>query len=57
VLGWALVALGVVIGVLNDVARIGPRVAPGGHNEMYLLLAVGVAGLGGWWLGIFDRPT
>jgi len=57
VLGWGLVALGIVIGVLNDVARIGPKVVPGGHNELYLLLAVGVAGYGGWWLGIFDRPT
>lgn len=57
VTGWVLVGLGILIAVLNDVARIGPRVVPGGHSELYLLLAVAVAASGGWWLGIFDRPS
>lgn len=57
VVGGALVFLGVVIAVLNDVARLGPRVVPGGHSELYLLLGVAVAGYGGWWFGIFDRPS
>jgi len=51
------VAAGIVIAVLNDVARFGPRVVPGGHSELYLLLGVTMAGYGGWWLGIFDRPA
>jgi len=51
------VASGVVIAVLNDVTRLGPRLVPGGHSELYLLLAMAVAGYGGWWLGIFDRPS
>lgn len=57
VLGWVLVALGVGVAVLNDVARLGPKVIPFGHSELYLLLGVVVAASGGWWLGIFDRPT
>jgi len=55
--GWGLVASGVVIAVLNDLTRLGPRLVPGGHSELYLLLAIAVAGYGGWWLGIFDRPS
>lgn len=58
VLGWALVALGIVLGVVNDFIRFGgPNLLPGGHSELYLFLAVGVAAYGGWWLGIFDRPA
>lgn len=57
VLGWSLVALGIVLGVVNDLTRFGPNLLPGGHSELYLVLAVSVAAFGGWWLGIFDRPA
>lgn len=59
VLGWALVGLGVGIAVLNDVqwASATLTLLPGGHSELYLMLAVGVAGYGAWWLGLFDRPS
>jgi len=57
VLGWALVVVGIVLGVANDFARFGPNLLPGGHSELYLVLAVGLAAYGGWWLGIFDRPS
>jgi len=52
-----LVAVGIVLGVANDFARFGPNLLPGGHSELYLVLAVGLAAYGGWWLGIFDRPS
>lgn len=59
VVGWALVALGVAIAVLNDVQWASSRlsVLPGGHSELYLMVAVAVAAFGAWWLGLFDRPT
>lgn len=59
VLGWALVAVGALIVVLNDVQWIGdgPTLLPGGHSEAYLLLGVAVAAYGAWWLGLFDRPS
>lgn len=59
VLGWSLVALGIVIAVLNDVQWASSRLTllPGGHSELYLMLALAVAAFGAWWLGLFDRPT
>jgi len=30
---------------------------PGGHSELYLVLALLVAGGGTWFLGLFDRST
>lgn len=58
-LGWALVGLGVCIAVLNDVQWASARrtLLPGGHSELYLMLAFAVAGFGTWWLGLFDRPS
>ena len=57
VLGWGLVLVGVVLALVNDYAWFGSAVLPGGHSELYLLLAVAIAGYGTWWLGIFDRPS
>lgn len=57
VAGWSLVAVGVVVAVLNDVAFFGPEPLPGGHSELYLVLGVAIAAYGTWWLGLFDRPT
>lgn len=56
--GWLIVALGVVIAVLNDAAPfVDMTLVPGGHNELYLLLAVAIAAGGAWLLGSFDAPT
>lgn len=57
VAGWLLVVLAIALAVLNDAAWLGVNVMPGGHNELYLFVAFGIAAVGGWWLGIFDRPT
>lgn len=57
VLGWSLIVGGVVVAVLNDYAWFGSPVLPGGHSELYLLVAVAIAGYGTWWLGLFDRPS
>lgn len=59
IVGWALVVLGVAVAVVNDIQWASTRVAvlPGGHSELYLLLAVGVAAYGAVWLGVFDRQT
>lgn len=54
-LGWGIVLLGITIAVVNDLTYFDIRVMPGGHNELYLLLALLVAGGGTWFLGLFDR--
>ena len=56
-LGWAIVLLGIAIAVVNDLAVFDIRVMPGGHSELYLVLALLVAGGGTWFLGLFDRST
>lgn len=55
-LGWLQVAAGVALIILNYAQDFGPRLLPGGHNELYFLLGVATAGGGTWWLGVFDRP-
>lgn len=57
--GWAAVALGVIIVVVNDIELVAKDVSitPGGHSELYLLLGVAVAVVGAWFLGAFDRGT
>lgn len=59
IVGWAVVGLGIAIAVLNDMQRFSTRITllPGGHSELYLMLAVLVAAFGAWWLGLFDRPS
>lgn len=54
--GWLQVGTGVVFVLLNYAQDFGPRLLPGGHNELYFLLGLAVAGSGSWWLGVFDRP-
>lgn len=54
-LGWTIVLLGIAIAVFNDLEFFDIRVMPGGHNELYLILAFMVAGGGTWFLGLFDR--
>jgi len=54
--GWTLIAIGVAIAVLNDLAYVDIELLPGGHSELYLFLGLLVAGFGSWWTGLFDRP-
>jgi hypothetical protein len=58
-LGWAVLAAGVAVGALNDAMLIGEdlMLLPGGHSELYLLLAIAVALYGTRFLGLFDRGT
>lgn len=57
--GWLGVAAGVLIALVNDAQFFAEdlRLLPGGHQELYLLLAIGVAGASTWFLGLFDRGT
>ena len=57
VTGWILVVLGIALAVVNDAAWLGVNLMPGGHNELYLFVAAGIAAFGGWWLGVFDAPS
>ena len=53
-LGWLLVAFGVLIVIVNDLAFVDINIMPGGHNELYLLLGVAVGGGGSYFLGAFS---
>jgi hypothetical protein len=53
-------AFGISLLIVNDVMMLQPelpRLLPGGHNELYLLAAVMIAGYSTWFFGWFDRPT
>jgi hypothetical protein len=43
--------------VTNDVMLFGASTTllPGGHNELYLVLGITVAGSSLWWFGWMDR--
>jgi hypothetical protein len=55
--GSAVLALGLAVILLNDLKLLGaPRtVLPGGHNELYFMLGLIIAGYSTWWFGWFDR--
>ena len=55
--GWLIVFLGVAVVVVNDLSYLDVKLMPGGHNELYLFLGIGVAAGGSWFLGLFDRPV
>lgn len=57
--GWLAVVLGVALAVLDDAMVPGEDLTllPGGHSELYLLLAVGILAGSTWSLGMFDRET
>lgn len=58
IVGWLGVAVGVIIAALNDGMYITEiRLLPFGHSELYLMLAVVVAGWSARFLGLFDRGT
>lgn len=56
-IGLALLLSGVVVLVLNDLMLLQPSLLllPGGHSELYLLVAVAIAGYSTWFFGWFDR--
>ncbi len=51
-----IVALGVGTAIINDLAFVEVDIIPGGHSELYLILALVIAGGGSWFLGLFDPP-
>lgn len=57
VVGVLAVVLGAGIAVTNDVMLFGASTTllPGGHNELYLVLGITVAGSSLWWFGWMDR--
>ena len=60
VAGWLGVAVGVAVAVANDAMLFGEdvRLLPFGHQELYLVVALMIAGSSTWFLGVFDRePT
>lgn len=59
VAGWSGVIAGILIAALNDgmLMTEGLTLLPFGHSELYLILAVFVAGASSWFLGLFDRGT
>ena len=56
VVGALFVVAGLAIFVINDLAWFDINLIPGGHNELYAVLAFVVAGASTWWFGWFDRP-
>lgn len=50
-------SLGAALLVLNDLMMLQPSLLllPGGHNELYLIAAVLIAGYSTWFFGWFDR--
>lgn len=47
---------GVAVIIANDAMFfVEGTLLPGGHNELYLLLGLAVAGAFTWFLGFFDR--
>lgn len=59
VVGAVTVLLGVGVAVANDAMLLGApaTMLPGGHNELYLLLGVVIAGSSLWWFGWMDREA
>ena len=51
--------LGVLIAIANDTMLIADDLTllPFGHQELYLIVGVLVAGGSTWFLGLFDRGT
>lgn len=52
VVGVLTILLGLAVFVLNDL----DGKLPGGHSELYAVLAIGIAASSLWWFGAFDRP-
>jgi len=57
--GWLGVLAGALIAIANDAMLFSESLTllPGGHQELYLMLGLAVAGSSTWFLGLFDRGT
>ena len=58
VVGIVLLAAGVAVAAVNDAMLLGgvpTWLLPGGHNEGYLVLGLGLAAWSTWWFGWYDR--
>lgn len=55
VVGALMIVLGLALFVLNDLVWFDIHVMPGGHNELYAFVAIGIAASSLWWFGAFDR--
>lgn len=55
-IGALLLLAGAAIFIINDLAWFDINWIPGGHSELYAMLAFVVAGTSTWWFGWFDRP-
>lgn len=56
VAGGLIIAIGLGIFVVNDLAWFDINLIPGGHNELWAILGILTAGSSTWWFGWFDRP-
>ena len=57
-IGAALLVVSVLVVLLNEAMLGGvEHLLPGGHNPLYLIGGVLVAGYSTWWFGWFDRET
>lgn len=58
VIGTALLVGALVVVVLNEsMLAGGQHLLPGGHNPLYLIGGIVLAGYSTWWFGWFDRET
>lgn len=55
--GLGMLVSGILIAVVNDLAYLNIEVMPGGHNELYLMLGVLVAGTGAYLAGFFSPDS
>jgi hypothetical protein len=55
-IGALMLLAGAAIFIINDLAWFDINWIPGGHSELYAMLAFAVAGTSTWWFGWFDRP-
>lgn len=55
VVGALLIVLGLGLFVINDLALFDINLIPGGHNELWAMVAIITAATSTWWFGWFDR--
>lgn len=54
--GIAELVVGILLVLGNYAEEFGTNLLPGGHQELYFLLGLLIAGGSMWWFGWFDRP-
>jgi len=55
--GWLLIVFGLVVAALNALMFMGDDLTllPGGFSLIYVVLGLPVAGIGAWFVGLFDE--